>query len=230
MDSIAPRTTATWLPAIVLIAAGVAAAGVMAFHPTAQGMDAEARLHSLAAISPLSMHVHMAMIACVVGVWLAVAYIARSSPPSGWIWLADRLYALGAIAMLGAALVNGFVTGAYLERALPQVTEARDALPSVLLAFSANQALAGFGTLFMSAAIAAWSLALLRMPGRLARACGAYGLCAGAACVVVYAAGRLSLDVAGMTAVVVAHGAWYCLLGIWSLRSGNAEPDAEGPG
>jgi hypothetical protein len=222
-----PRPPATRLPALVLIGAGIAGALVMAFHPSAHGTGVEARLHGLAAISPLAMHVHMAMIACVVAVWLALAWIARQSP-SGWVWLAARLYALGAAAMVGAALLYGFITGAYLGRALPAVATAMDALPPVLLAFSANQVLAGFGTLVMSAAIVAWSVALVRMPGRLARVCGVYGIGAGWACIVAYASGLLSLDVAGMMAVVVAHGAWYCLLGLWSLRGGQVAAGSRG--
>lgn len=228
MTTLTPHPSATRLPAMVLIGAGIASAVVMAFHPSAHGTGVEARLHSLATISPLGMHVHMAMIACVIAVWLALAWIARQST-SGWIWLAARLYALGAVAMVGAALLNGFITGAYLGRALPAVAAAKDAFPSVLLAFSANQVLAGFGTIFMSAAIAAWSAALVHTPGRLARVCGVYGIGAGLACIVAYAGGLLSLDVAGMMAVVVAHGAWYCLLGFWSLRGGQVEAGSRGP-
>ncbi|WP_454830922.1 hypothetical protein [Pseudoxanthomonas wuyuanensis] len=219
MNDIPQRQSAMKLPAIVIIGAGITGAIVMAFHPAAQGLDVEARLNSLASISALSMHVHMAMMATVVGVWFALADIARQSPPSGWVWLAMRLYSIGASAMLGAALISGFIMGAYLQRALPAVAVPNDALPPVLLAFSANQVLAGFGTLFMSAAIAAWSVALIRTRDRLARACGLYGIGAGAACVVAYADGLLSLDVAGMTVVVIAHGAWYCLFGCWSLRN-----------
>lgn len=205
-------------PAIVLIGAGVVGAIVMTLHPTAQGMGAAVRLNSLTMISIPAMHVHMAMIASVTSLWLSLAWIARNSPSNGLVWLAVRLYSIGASAMLGAALISGFITSDYLERVLPQVSTAKDALPPVLLAFSTNQVLSGFGTVFMSAAIAAWSIALIRMHERLPRWCGVYGICAGVACIAAYASGTLSLDVAGMTTVVVAHGAWYCLFGIWSLH------------
>ena len=68
-----------------------------------------------------------------------------------------RLYSIAASAMLGAASISGFITGANLQRVLPVVYAPHDALPPVLLAFSANQVLTGFGTLFLSAAIVAWS-------------------------------------------------------------------------
>lgn len=217
MNDISQHRSAEQLPEIALIIAGLVGAAVMAFHPAAQGVGAEARLKSLTTISALSMHVHMAMIASVTCIWLALAHLAKRWPSNGWVWIAVRLYSLGASAMLGAALISGFITGAYLQRALPVVSVPHDALPPVLLAFAANQVLAGFGTLFMSAAIAAWSMALVRARGRLVQACGVYGIVAGAACVAAYAGGFLSLDVAGMTTVVIAHCIWYCLLGLSSL-------------
>lgn len=217
MNNISQNRPAGQLPEIALILAGIVGAAVMGFHPAAQGAGVEARLKSLATISALSMHVHMAMIASVTCIWLSLAYLAKHWPSNGWVWVAMRLYSVGASAMLGAALISGFVTGAYLQRALPVVTVPQDALPPVLLAFSANQVLAGFGTLFMSAAIAVWSMALVRARERLVQACGFYGLVSGTACVAAYAGGLLSLDVAGMSIVVIAHCIWYCLLGLSSL-------------
>ena len=218
MDTTTHHSPRHALPAVVLIGAGLSSVLVMTFHPTAHGADIQTRLRSLAEISPLSLHVHMAMIGFIVALWCSLAYIARQWPTSGWVWLATRLYAIGASAMLGAALISGFLVGAYLARMAPGVFTADDALPSVLLAFSANQVLAGFGTIFLSLAIALWSVELVRSPGRLSRVCGYYGIAAGGLCIAAYAARLLSMNVTGMTAVVAAHGAWYCLLGLWALR------------
>lgn len=216
-----PRSTTRW-PALILLLSGIGGALVMAFHPAAQGVNAEARLHGLVTISALSRHVHMAMIAFVISVWFALAYLARQLPSSGRIWLAVRLYSVGASAMLGAALISGFIIGGYLQRVLRTATAAQDALPSVLLAFSANQVLAGLGTLLTSAAITIWSMDMVRMHSSLGRACGVYGIGMGAACVLAYAMGFLSLDVAGMSTVVAAHGVWYFLLAITLLRRSHS--------
>lgn len=215
-----PRDT---LPALVLIGAGASTMLAMAFHPSAYGADTQARLQHLAEMSPLSLHVHMAMIAFIVALWCSLAYLARRWPSSAWVWLAMRLYALGASAMLGAALISGFITGAYVGRMLSLAASAKEMLPPVLLAYSANQALAGFGTVFLSLAIVLWSVALVRGPDRYAHACGVYGIVAGALCLIAYAGRLLSLDVTGMTAVVVAHGVWYGLLGVWALRRPASE-------
>ncbi|KRA54488.1 hypothetical protein ASD77_07765 [Pseudoxanthomonas sp. Root65] len=204
---------------LLLIASGVLAPLIMIFHPTAQGADMAARLVSLTEISSLSRHVHLAMIACIVALWLSLTHLARCWPGSGGVGAAARLYALGAVAMLGAALISGFLIGDYLQRVMPLIPHAEDALPSVLLAFSANQVLAGFGMLGMSAGIALWSVAMLRQSGPLAIACGAYGVIAGLLCLIGYAAGWIALDVTGMTFVVVAQSLWYCLLGLWVVRA-----------
>lgn len=217
MNTPSSREPGVLLPGLLLIASGLLAPLFMLFHPTANGAGTAARLISLAEISSLSRHVHLAMILCLLALWLSLAFLSRRWPDSGWVWVAMRLYALGAIAMLGAALISGFLIGDYLQRALPMLAHAEDALPSVLLAFSANQTLACFGTLLMSTGIVLWSVAMLRERGGLAMACGCCGVIAGFACLVGYATGLVSLDVPGMSFVVVAQSLWSCLLGLWAV-------------
>lgn len=221
------RSTMVRWPARLLIGAGTASIVGMLFHPAAQGDNAEARLHSLAAISPLAMHVHLLMVTAVIALWLAMARVARQWPESDGIWVGTRLYSLGAGAMLGAALISGFLIDGYLARMRPVSVPMENLLPSLALAFAANQALAGFGMVLMSLAISAWSLAILRQRNLWAVVCGIHGLGVGGVCVAAYAGRWLSLDVAGMTAVVVAHGVWYCLFGLGWLRGTpqRAEPD-----
>ncbi|KRA16857.1 hypothetical protein [Lysobacter sp. Root604] len=219
MTTTSSRTQGALLSGVTLIASGVLAPLIMAFHPTAQGADVAARLTSLTEISSLSRHVHLAMIVCIVALWLSLAHLARRWPGNGWVWAAVRLYALGAVAMLGAALISGFLISDYLQRVLPLIPRAEDALPSVLLAFSANQVLAGFGTLGMLGGIVLWSAAMLRQSGRLAIACSAYGMIAGLMCLIGYITGLISLHAPGMTFVVVAQSLWYCLLGLWVVRA-----------
>jgi len=223
MSRMLQRRPSTTIPGIVLICAGVLSALAMAFHPAARGGDTDSWLHGLAAISASSMHVHMAMILFVIALWLTLAYITRAWPSSGWVWTASRLYTLGAFSMVGAALISGFVTGAYVTRALPAVSTPEDAVPSVLLAFSTNQALAGLGTVLMSSTILLWSIELVRDSHWTSRAAGSYGIAAGILCMGSHAVGAMSLDVGGMTSVVVAHGIWYCLLGLSVLRQSGGD-------
>ena len=212
------QTDMKW-PGIVLIVTGMLAALVMMVHPAAEGGTTQARLQSLARISSTSLHVHMAMIAFIIALWLSLAYTARAWWDSGPVWLASRLYAMGAIAMVSAALISGFVLGAYLDRTLP-VASVQDVVPSALLLFSANQVLAGFGMILMSLSILLWSGVLMRQGAWLARACGGYGLCLGVVCLALYALGKLALDVHGMMAVVFGQSVWYVLFGAWLIRHG----------
>lgn len=203
------------LVAATLIGMGCIEIVAMLFHPTAGPTSSDSLLLALADISQASSHVHMAMIAAVVAIWSALSYHSREWPSRGWGWLADRLYGLGAVAMIGAALVNGFVVGGFAERALDaNEVDQFAALYSILFSFSLNQVLAGFGTILMSAGIVAWSIGLWPDARRLPRIASAYGAVAGTACVLAYAIGALQLDVFGMGAVVVAHGLWYVLIGI----------------
>lgn len=204
-------------PGIVLIVTGVLAALVMLFHPAAEGGTTQARLQSLARISSASLHVHLAMIAFIITLWLSLAYTARCWWGSGAVWVASRLYTMGAIAMVGAALISGFVLGTYLDRTMP-VASVQDVLPSALLLFSANQVLAGFGMILMSLSILIWSVVLLRQGAHVARACGGYGLLLGVVSLAMYAMGKLALDVDGMMAVVFGQSLWYCLFGAWLIR------------
>lgn len=229
MTTTSSRATGAVLSGMLLIASGVLAPLIMIFHPAAQGADMASRLTSLTEISALSRHVHLAMIMCIVALWLSLAHLARRWQDNGWVWTAIRVYALGAAAMLGAALISGFLIGDYLQRVLPLIPRTEGALPSVLLAFSANQVLAGFGTLGMSAGIVLWSIAMLRQAGPLATTCGACGAIAGLLCLIGYATGLISLDVPGMTFVVVAQSLWYCLLGLWVLRASPGIATATSP-
>lgn len=208
------------LPAIVLLAASLLEILAMAFHPTARGFGTQAWLDDVVAISMLSLHVHMAMIALVIATWLALSWALRDVGSLALSWAAGKLYGLGVGAMTGAALVNGFATGDYARRMLRMDDlDVAASLSTMTFAHSLNQALAGFGTVVLSCALVAWSINLARGPGRLAKIAGFYGLVAGAACCIAYASGALRLDVHGMMAVVVVQAVWCVLVAGSLLRS-----------
>lgn len=204
--------------AAVLITAAMLQLAAMAFHPVAHGDSAAERIASIAAQAPLSAHVHGLLILLLLATWLALAQYSGPRAQRPLVRCAERLYALGVAAMLGAALINGFAAGHFATRALRAGDAALAAAPGVLLfAASLNQVLAGCGTLLLSCGIAAWSLDLWRAPGGLARLVSVYGMTAAAACCIAYLGG-LRLDVAGMGAVMLAQALWYLLLGVLLWR------------
>ena len=139
--------------------------------------DAAAVLVQLQALGALSAWVHGVLIALMLTVFFALTEFAwqrgitRPAIRAGLI-----AYAVGVVAMTGAALVDGFVTprvailGAGLRAADLSITAQ---LLNLCILF--NQALARLGAIAMSAAIIAWSLDLLLRAG-LERALGVVGL------------------------------------------------------
>jgi len=133
--------------------------------------------------------------------------------------VAARLYGLGALAMIGAALVNGFAVDTLAARALAGGLEAMDdAVRVIPLTWALNQTLAGFGVFAMCGAIAAWSLDLWQVPGTLARLAAGYGVMMALAACGAFALGLFTLNVGGMGAVVVAQAVWYVLMGVVMWR------------
>ncbi|MEJ7746886.1 MAG: hypothetical protein WKF61_09065 [Luteimonas sp.] len=208
-----PRTLK--IAGATLVAASALAVLAMSHHPTAHGGTPEAWVGEMARIGGLSRAVHAAMIGTVIAIWLALDTWSDARGGRGAVRVAARLYGLGALAMIGAALLNGFAVDALAARALQSGPDAvQGAARLVPLTWALNQTLAGFGVFMLSGGIAAWSLDLWRTPGALARTTAGYGVLTTVLACVAYALGLFRLDVMGMGAVVVAQGVWYVLVGI----------------
>lgn len=205
-----------------LVGASALAVLAMSHHPTAHGGTSTEWVSELGRIGPLSRAVHAAMIATVVALWLALDAWSDARGGRGALRVAKRLYGLGALAMIGAALINGFAVDTLAARALAGGLEAIDDAVRVMpLAWALNQTLAGFGVFALCGGIAAWSLDLWRMHGALPRLAAAYGLLMTLIACGAFALGLFHLDVMGMGAVVVAHAVWYVLAGVVMWRQAN---------
>jgi hypothetical protein len=199
----------------LLIGGSILEIAAMAHHPSVHAHDMAAVLAQLQALSAASAWVHGVLIALMLTVFFALTEfawqrdIARPAIRAGLI-----AYAAGVVAMMGAALVDGFVT--------PRVAILAEGLRAADLSITAqllnlcvlfNQALAHLGAIAMSVAIIAWSLDLLRRAG-FERALGAAGIAIGLGCVAALIAGVLQLDVHGMMLVLVLQAAWTIGLGV----------------
>ena len=213
-----PSPLARRLVGGTLIGASALSVLAMSHHPTAHGMSKELWVADLVRIGALSRPVHAGMIVCVVAIWVALAEISTWRG-SALARIAEKLYGLGAIAMVGAALINGFAIDGFASNALRDGPDALRAAADVMpLAWSFNQTLAGFGVFALSAGILAWSVDLWRGPGVLARVAAAYGVVVTLGLCGAFALNVFKLDVMGMTSVVVAQAAWYVITGITSWR------------
>lgn len=191
----------------------------MSHHPSAGASGTAERMAELVRLGPLSAVVHGSLIALMVLIFWG---LTRLAGVLGWsssgVQLAAIAYGLGVVCMTGAAAVSGFIVpglaGQY-EAATPAATKA--AVAVFRFSFEVNQALAKIGAVAQSAGIFLWSWALARRAEAptWVRAVGWIGLAVGALPVIGLVAGRLTLNVAGMTAVVLAQAAWTMGVGAW---------------
>ncbi|MEM9384299.1 MAG: hypothetical protein AAGA68_04515 [Pseudomonadota bacterium] len=204
--------------AITLLALAVLTLFAMLHHPTIGAHAIEEALAEIQRERGLNGLIHGAMILFV------LLYHWCFSVLSSWLGASRAIVALarlalhlGVAAYVGAALVSGFAVPELASRIDPSA----EGLRTVLLAlYSTNQALAKLGTVAFGGAIVLWGLAILPLGNRsaLGRTVGAVGVLAGAVMILGLAFGVWSLDVAGMTLVVVILGCWACAAAAWLWR------------
>lgn len=202
---------------LVLVAATIVSIVAMAHHPSVGSHEPAAAIAEIGTKATLNRLVHGVLIAlmglelCAFAVFGDRLGTRRDAVRVGFV-----AYALGIGAMIGAALISGFViTGLaahYAEAGADPAAFANLAR----LAMTGNQALAQFGTVAISAAILAWSIALLRDRSR--RWLAIVGFAASMLPALALVAGVIRLDVHGMTLVVVAEAIWNIAVGVALIR------------
>jgi hypothetical protein len=203
---------------IVILAGSILSVFAMAHHPSvsASGAAAMAEMAREAGLAGLVHGTLIAMmVAMIYGFWV---FAERLDLSAGVVRLGTVSYVAGVGAMIGAALISGFVVaalGASYAGAEAGAIEA--ASPVLAFGHAANQALAKLGVIAMSAAILLWSV---RLTGRTGadRAIGWLGVAIGVLPAALLLSGQLRLDVAGMGAVVIAQGVWNVAVGTQLIR------------
>jgi hypothetical protein len=154
--------------------------------------------------------------------WLVSRDMTRALPRAAALMLL-----LGAVGVIGAALVDGFVVASpagYPHDADPQLI-IMDQL--VRYSMSLNQVLILAGETATSLAFALISIDLLRIQGG-GRWVGALGLALGVTSLLALLSGRLVLHLHGMQLLFATQSAWLFGLGVFMLRM-TAYPRAERP-
>lgn len=204
----------------LLIAATLLEMLAMAHHPEVYSHDLSQAIEQLRMLAGVSALVHGILITLMwLGFFALSEFTLRRNPARTVIRFGFMAYAAGIAALTGAAIVSGFIT--------PRVAQASAGLDATDLKITwqllnlcvlCNQALARVGVVAMSAAIAAWSLDLVRAPG-MERVLGVFGIAIAVGCAGALIGGALQLDVHGMLAVVVAQGIWYIGVGVLLWRA-----------
>lgn len=215
VDATSDDARASRAAGVVLIASTLLGVAVMAHHPTTSASGLAQSFDQMQRLARLSAWVHGILIALMLGSFYGLTELAyqrglrRSLVRIGLI-----TYATGTVAMVGAALISGFVTTQVAGFATS--TSGADIETTgqlIKLCWLLNQAMAKLGVIAMSAGILAWSFDLLRS-GKLVRLTGAVGVLVGMASVAALMIGVLSLNVHGMMLVVVTQAIWTVMIGI----------------
>ena len=206
---------------LAIVVGVIVSVAMMSHHPTGSGHAGAAGVAEAAHVAGLNRFVHGALIAAsLVLAFGFQGFTAQLARPLARFAL--LFYVAGTAAMVGAALVNGFVFPAVMERWGGR-SDAEIELARVVLdwGWELNQALAYLGIFTWATAVAAWSFVLLRMPadGPWPRIIGAVGLVGAPAFVALFALGSLSADVAGFGAFVFGHSLWNLAVGVLLLRA-----------
>lgn len=208
------RRLAGW----TLVVAAVLSLVAMSHHPVGHGADPGAIMRSILEIAATSAVVHGSLIALMLATaWALLELSAWRGFSSALVRAALPLYVIGVLAMIVAALVNGFVTTRIAARFIDADAAGQlQAQGLFALCWAINQTAAKFAVALFAGAIALWSLDFVRDRGG-ARALGIFGVAVAVACVA--ALGVVRLDVRGMLLVSVALAVWQAAVGVWMLRS-----------
>jgi hypothetical protein len=201
----------------VLVAATLLSILMMAHHPSASTHDPASLAADIAGTATLSRVVHGVLIALIaLELYAFVVFSARFASGRSAARAALVGYAIGAGAMIGAALISGFVVsslGIYYASA----TDPAPFVDFARVCMTGNQALAKLGVIATSAAIVLWSIAFLHDRSRW-RWLAIVGFVAGLAPAIALLAGAVRLDVHGMLLVVVAQAIWNLAAGTELIR------------
>ena len=159
--------------------------------------------------------VHGLLIAFIVAQLFAFCrFTRRQGVDRAPVLLGLILYALGAVAMIGAALVDGFLVPAVGESYLSAPQSTAD-MGFALLRFCsiAIQLFTKSGVILISAAILSWSVSLIR-GGRGPILAAVAGVAAVLLQVYILAYGGPAITAHTIVLVVAAMAVWYCAIGL----------------
>ncbi|HEX5123958.1 MAG TPA: hypothetical protein VFV97_11990 [Rhodanobacteraceae bacterium] len=202
---------------IVLVATTLLSILMMLHHPTADTHEAASLAVDLAGKATLSRIVHGVLIAIIgLELYAFVVFAGRIAPGRSAARAGIVAYAIGAGAMIGAALISGFVMSS-LAAYYAGTSDPAPFVDFARLSMTGNQALAKLGVIAMSAAIVLWSVALLHDHAR-PRWLAIVGFATGLGPAIALFAGAVRLDVHGMLLVVIAQAIWNLAAGTELIR------------
>ena len=203
---------------LALIAGTLGMLATMSIHPSGHELFEPG---AFASAARLAVGAHALALASLPLSFLGALALAQRLAPDRLGLAGLVLYGFALVAGMIAAVVSGLVAPE-LARALLATDAARSEAWQALLHFNhlLNQAFAQVLVVASSAAIVAWSAALVRGVA-LARGAGYGGLLLGPVIVLALVSGHVQLDVHGFGLIVLAQSAWFLTVGVSLFRAGS---------
>lgn len=199
----------------MLAAAAVLSCGFAMVHPSVSGHDLNDVLAQMIAGATFNGWVHgilLTLLFVLVAGFFGLSVRLGIGRPVVALAMTSQL--LGALAMTGAGVINGFALGIFAGRyghAGPDQAAAVSAAFNMAGSIAATWA--GVGAVASSAAIALWSLRLVALGGAQ-RVLGAFGLVLGLATAAMLISGTLILNVHGFILLVLSQSIWTVAVGV----------------
>lgn len=204
---------------IVLACGSITMLVFMAMHPSPHAHDSNGLISELAAGAVFNGTVHGVLMGTLAVVLLGMVGFAEQLGLRRIIVRGGlTAYAIGVVALIGAATVNGFIVPAVAARYAGDDPGVLDRIRALLvLCHEMNQACDHLGIVALSAAALLWSLELLRRGGA-SRAIGVLGLICGLLPPAALFAGRLPMNVHGFGGFVLLQTIWYLAIAVQLIR------------
>jgi hypothetical protein len=203
-----------------MMACALIAVIALMHHPAVTTRHAAAALSQMVRLAAIDRVVHGAMIAVTVTLVYGLAvFSARRGIENQTVLGGFIAYALGSVAIVAAALIDGFVipiiAAAYAadgSAALPQ------AVTALRLCGAAIQVASVFGLGATSVALALWSIDLLRTSAAPVRLTAAVGLIAAVAPATVFFLTGMTITTHTLVAIILPEAIWYGAVGVLLVR------------
>jgi len=200
---------------IVIVASALLTIFAVAHHPTLRAKTPESVIAGMVALAPSDMVVHGSLIAIIIALVAGFAvFTVRLGLNEQSAIAAFVVFSLGAFAVVGAALIDGFLTPAIaFQYEHAHALELRQGMGLLVFASLAIQVLTKFGFIAMSAGVFFWSIGLLRRT-QIIMGIGVLGILSalGVVAVLVFGGAYLAPPVLGV--IVLVQAFWYVAIGV----------------
>ncbi len=203
----------------VIIACAVLTVFAISHHPMVEARTPAQVLTGIVALAPMDRFIHGSVIAIVGALLFGLCiYTLRRGLQNQTAVGGFIAYALGAGALIGAALIDGFLTPSIASHfPASSADEIRGAEQLLRFGAIAIQILTRFGLMAMSAGVFIWSIGLLRGPVALV-ATGFIGILSSIAVVLAITIGNAHITPHVLVVIVAVQAIWYLAIGSLLVR------------